>query len=54
MGYFYHYELILAGIILFSAMVFGGIRLWLNRRKESQETLENTDKVNPTSDESNK
>ncbi len=54
MGYFYHYELILAGVILFSAMMFGGIRLWLNRRKESQEQLENTDKVNPTSDESNK
>ena len=56
MGYFYHYELILAGIILFSAMVFGGIRLWLNRRKESQEQLEseNIDKVNATSDESNK
>jgi len=54
MGYFYHYELILAGVILFSAMVFGGIRLWLNRRKESQEQLENTDKVNLTSDESNK
>jgi len=56
MGYFYHYELILAGVILFSAMVFGGIRLWLNRRKESEEQLklENTDKVNPTSDESNK
>jgi len=54
MGYFYHYELILAGVILFSAMVFGGIRLWLNRRKESQEQLENSDKVNLTSDESNK
>ncbi len=56
MGYFYHYELIMAGVILLSAMVFGGIRLWLNRRKESQEQLEleNTDKVNPTSDESNK
>jgi len=54
MGYFYHYELILAGLILFSAMVFGGIRLWLNRRKESQEQLENTDKASSTSDESNK
>ena len=54
MGYFYHYELIMAGVILLSAMVFGGIRLWLNRRKESQEQLENTDKVNLTSDEPNK
>ena len=54
MGYFYHYELILAGMILLSAMMFGGIRLWLNRRKESQEQLENTDKVNLNSDEPNK
>ena len=56
MGYFYHFELILAGVILLTAMVFGGIRLWLNRRKESQEQLEleDTDNVNITSDESNK
>ncbi len=54
MGYFYHYELILAGVILFSAMMIGGVRLWLNRRKESQEQLENTDKASPTPDESNK
>ena len=56
MGYFYQYELILAGVILFSAMVFGGIRLWLNRRKESREQLESedTDKASLTPDESNK
>ena len=39
MGYFYHYELILAGIILLSAMTFGGIKLWLKKRQEKSETL---------------
>lgn len=39
MGYFYHFELILAGIILLSAMAFGGIRLWLKRREQQAETL---------------
>ena len=39
MGYFYHFELILAGIILLSAMTFGGIRLWLKKREEKSETL---------------
>ena len=39
MGYFYHYELILAGIILLSAMAFGGIRLWLKRRQEKSQEL---------------
>ena len=47
MGYFYHYELILAGVILLSAMAFGGVKLWLNRRKESQDLeLENNEKIN--------
>ncbi len=39
MGYFYHFELILAGIILLSAMTFGGIRLWLKKREAKSETL---------------
>ncbi len=39
MGYFYHYELILAGIILFSAMTFGGIRVRLKKRDSQSETL---------------
>ena len=34
MGYFYEFELILAGIILLSAMAGGGIRIWLKRRAE--------------------
>ena len=39
MGYFYHFELILAGIILLSAMTFGGIRLWFKKREQQSETL---------------
>ncbi len=39
MGYFYQFELIMAGIILLSAMTFGGIRIWLKRREQQSETL---------------
>ena len=39
MGYFYQVELILAGIILLSAMAFGGIRIWFKRRAQQSETL---------------
>ena len=39
MGYFYHFELIMAGIILLSAMTFGGIRLWYKNREAKSETL---------------
>jgi len=43
MGYFYQFELILAGIILLSAMAFGGIRIWLKKREQKLDTthLEN-------------
>ncbi len=43
MGYFYQFELILAGIILLSAMTFGGIRIWLKKREPQLDTthLEN-------------
>jgi hypothetical protein len=34
MAYFYQYELILAGVILLSAMGYAGVRLWLKRRRE--------------------
>ncbi len=34
MAYFYEFELILAGIILLSAMTAGGIRIWLKKRSE--------------------
>jgi len=42
----YHFELQLAGIILFTAMIVGGISLWLKRRKinkELQESIESDD-----------
>ena len=39
MGYFYQVELILAGIILLSAMAFGGIRIWFKRREQQSETM---------------
>ncbi len=39
MGYFYQFELILAGIILLSAMAFGGIRIWYKNREQKSETL---------------
>ncbi len=38
MAYFYEFELILAGIILLSAMAFGGVRLWLKKRAELKKT----------------
>jgi len=36
---FYSFELILAGIILLTAMTVGGISLWLKRRNEKIEQL---------------
>ena len=50
MAYFYHFELILAGIILLTGMAAAGISLWIKRRRESQqETLqENEEKNNNT------
>lgn len=33
---FYSFEMILVGIILLSAMAFGGIKLWLNKRANSE------------------
>ena len=29
-------EMVLVGVILFSAMVAGGIKIWLNKRKEQK------------------
>jgi len=43
MAYFYQYELVLAGIILLSAMGYAGVRLWLKRRREEFENTTNTD-----------
>ncbi len=38
MAYFYEFELILAGIILLSAMTAGGVRIWLKKRAEIQKS----------------
>ncbi len=41
MAYFYEFELILAGIILLSAMTSGGVKIWLKKRSE----LENSKQI---------
>ena len=48
MAYFYHFELILVGIILLSAMTFAGVKLWWKRKRESLEenSLEDKDTKN--------
>ena len=37
---FYQFELMMAGVILLSAMAVGGITLWLKRRKTLQNETE--------------
>ncbi len=41
---FYAFELQLAGIILLTAMIAGGISLWLKRRRDKLNQLEEEDK----------
>jgi len=38
MAYFYEFELVLAGIILLSAMTAGGISIWIKRKREQEKT----------------
>ena len=38
MAYFYSFELILAGIILLSAMSAAGIKIWLKKRSELEKS----------------
>jgi len=38
MAYFYEFELILAGIILLSAMTAGGVRIWLKKRADRKKS----------------
>ena len=47
MAYFYHFELILAGIILLSAMGFAGIKIWLKRKSENQLDTQNPSAKDP-------
>ena len=37
---FYSFELLIAGIILLTAMAAGGISLWLKRRRDQLKQLE--------------
>lgn len=37
---FYNFELMMAGVILLTAMAIGGITLWIKRRKEVLEQNE--------------
>lgn len=50
MAYFYHFELILAGIILLSAMGYVGVRLWIKKRREEALEKENQDFENKNAD----
>ena len=40
---FYSFEMVLVGIILLSAMGFGGVRLWLKRKNEAAQLQNVTD-----------
>jgi len=52
---FYSFEMILVGIILLSAMVAGGVKIWLKRKRASLEHLDPKDvseqQQNPTASE---
>ena len=37
---FYHFELQMAGVILLTAMAVGGISLWLKRRRERNNLID--------------
>ena len=39
---FYTFELVLAGIILLTAMAFGGVHLWRKRRREALEKVDDS------------
>ncbi len=43
---FYSFEMVLVGIILLSAMGFGGVRLWLKRKNEATK-LQNATESEP-------
>lgn len=34
---FYSFEMVLVGIILLSAMGFGGVKLWMKRKNEAKQ-----------------
>lgn len=40
---FYSFEMVLVGIILLSAMGFGGVKLWLKRKNEAKQLQNSND-----------
>ncbi len=40
---FYSFEMVLVGIILLSAMGFGGVKLWLKRKNQANQLQNITD-----------
>jgi len=40
---FYSFEMVLVGIILLSAMGFGGVKLWLKRKNQANQLQNVTD-----------
>lgn len=40
---FYSFEMVLVGIILLSAMGFGGVKLWLKRKNEAKQFQNSND-----------
>jgi len=47
MAYFYEFELVLAGVILLSAMTVAGIRVWMKRKNEPLEKTEYSENEQP-------
>jgi len=47
MAYFYEFELVLAGVILLSAMIVAGIRIWTKRKNEQLEKTEHSENELP-------
>jgi len=39
LNYIMSVEMILVGLILFSGMAAGGVKIWLNKRKEKEEDV---------------
>ena len=44
---FYNFELMMAGVILLSAMLAGGITLWIRRRRTNTEEAELSEDKEP-------
>jgi len=47
---FYSFEMVLVGIILLSAMTFGGVHIWRKRAKEAEQNSLARNNLNSESD----